>query len=494
MTARGKALPRLGPAAAAALLLAHAGCSPYATGVHGAHATPPSAGVPWTPPAKAAPLPRRDASAAVPADLAERLARLTLGDVVDLALRNNSATAASWASARAAAASYAAERRAYLPEASLEGSVTRLKSAATQGRSAVTQTIYSPAATLSYLLFDFGGRSGSVDAARQTLLAADWTHNATIQGVVLLAEQGYFRYLGTKALLAAQRATLAEAETNLDAATERHRLGLATLGDVLQARTAHSQARLALESTEGDLMTTRGALASSMGLPANLPYDVEAVPDSTPVFSVADSVDTLIDRGLAVRPDLSAAWALARAARARVAATRADGLPSINLSGSAGKTYVNTRPRGSDVWSGSASVSVPLFPGLTHRENVKEAQAEAEALEAKARGLSDQVVYEVYSSYYAVRTATQRVRTSQDLLASARQSEEVALARYKAGAGSALDLLSAQSALADARAQSIDARFGWYSSLAQLAHDAGILGIDGKSPLRLEADTTETSP
>jgi len=139
-------------------------------------------------------------------------------------------------------------------------------------------------------------------------------------------------------------------------------------------------------------------------------------------------------------------------------------------------------------------VSVPLFPGLTHREDVKAAEAQAEALEAKARGLSDQVIYEVYSAYYAVRTATQRVRTSQDFLASAAQSEQVALARYKAGAGSALDLLSAQSALADARAQSIDARFGWYGSLAQLAHDAGILGIDGKSPLRLEADTTETSP
>jgi outer membrane protein len=489
-----RAIPLASLGAASALLLAMAGCSPYATGIHGAHATPPSAGTPWTPPARPTPTPPRVRASALPADLANRIARLSLGDVVDLALRNNASTAASWASARAAAASYAAERRSYLPSASLEGTVTRLKSAATQGRSAVTQTIYSPAATLSYLLFDFGGRSGSVDAARQTLLAADWTHNATIQGVVLAVEKGYFQYLGTKELLRAQRVTLDEATTNLDAANERHHLGLATIGDVLQARTAHSQALLAAQTTEGNLMTTRGALAASMGLPANLPYDVEALPDSTPAVAVADSVDALIDRGLAARPDLAAAWALARAARARVAATRADGLPSINVNGSAGKSYVDSQPKGSDVYNGSVSLSVPLFPGLTHHEDVKAAEAEAEALEAKARGLSDQVVYEVFSSYYAVRTATQRVRTAQDLLASAQQSEQVALARYKAGAGSALDLLSAQSALADARAQSIDGRFGWYSSLAQLAHDAGILGIDGRSPIRLGADTTETSP
>src|SRR2546427_11111380 len=85
---------------------------------------------------------------------------------------------------------------------------------------------------------------------------------------------------------------------------------------------------------------------------------------------------------------------------------------------------------------------------------------------------------------------SQQVRTSADLLASATQSEQVALGRYKAGAGSLLDLLTAQAALASARAQVIGARFSWYIALAQLAHDAGILGLDGASPLHIKADTT----
>jgi outer membrane protein TolC len=82
------------------------------------------------------------------------------------------------------------------------------------------------------------------------------------------------------------------------------------------------------------------------------------------------------------------------------------------------------------------------------------------------------------------------VRTIRDLLASATQSEQVALGRYKAGAGSLLDLLTAQAALANARAQAIQARFSWYVALARLAHDVGILGLDGTSPLRLQPDTT----
>jgi outer membrane protein TolC len=45
--------------------------------------------------------------------------------------------------------------------------------------------------------------------------------------------------------------------------------------------------------------------------------------------------------------------------------------------------------------------------------------------------------------------------------------------RYTAGVGSILDLLTAESALASARAQEVEARAEFLFSLAQLAHDVG---------------------
>ncbi len=59
----------------------------------------------------------------------------------------------------------------------------------------------------------------------------------------------------------------------------------------------------------------------------------------------------------------------------------------------------------------------------------------------------------------------------------------MALGRYREGVGDILDLLSAQRALATARAQRINARLGWFTSLAQLARDAGVLGLHGANPL-----------
>jgi outer membrane protein TolC len=86
------------------------------------------------------------------------------------------------------------------------------------------------------------------------------------------------------------------------------------------------------------------------------------------------------------------------------------------------------------------------------------------------------------------------MRTSEILVTSAEQSNEVALARYKAGVGSVLDLLSAQSALAGARAQQVLARLEWNTSLAQLAHDSGVLDPTGGSTLRLEPAGSDTIP
>jgi TolC family type I secretion outer membrane protein len=465
--------------------------------VRGVAGTAPAPNVFWTPPSQSPSAPQPAPLVAIPSDLAQRVAQLKLGDVIDIALRNNTLTRATWADARAAAASYGAARGQYFPTIAASGALQALKTVPTNVN--VTQTRQFSAATLtgSWLLFDFGGRAGSVAGAREALLAADWTHNATLQNVVLAVDQAYFQYLGTKALLAAQQTTLAEAQTNLAAAQQRHRVGLATIADELQARTALSQARLALEANQGQLEATRGALALSMGLPANLPYDIEAVPDTALPLGILEGVDTLIARAVQARPDLAAQRAQVEQARARVSVARSQALPSLAVGGTSGETFfINSppsAPTSGNSYTATLTLSIPLFSGGAQVYNVKAASAAADAAAERANGFEQQVIYQVFAAYYALRTATQQVRTSRDLLASATESEQVALGRYKAGAGSLLDLLTAQAALASARAQAIQVRFAWNTALAQLARDAGILGLNGGSPLHLQTDTTGTN-
>jgi outer membrane protein len=468
--------------------------TPSVSGVAG---TAPSPNKEWTPPQ-----PPRDTlpstPTSVPPDLLERVNTLTLGDVVDLALRNNPQTQISWANARAAAAAYGGSKSLYYPTIDADVGVTRLKSSPTFSndsvlRPSLTQTNYGPTVSVSWLIADLGGRAGTIESARQALIASNWTHNATIQNVVLQVESAYFNYMANKALVISERLSVKEAQTSLESTQERQRVGLATVADVLQAKTALSQASLTLESTEGDLQTTRGALALAMGLPANVPYDIEATP-VTAVGPATDSVEALIEQAVKSRPDLASAEAQYRQAVGNVRAARGNLFPSLQVTGTGGRTYVETLPGGATNYSVRLGLEIPIFSGFSRQYAVSQARAEADAALGRAASVKQQVEFQVFSSYYALQTAARRVNTADDLLASAQASEQAALGRYRAGVGLFVDLLTAQSALASARSQQVQARWVWQTTLAQLAHDTGVLDTNGGANIPVTPDTTREAP
>ena len=430
---------------------------------------PPPSEVPRYKPSQPAP--------SIPPDLLKSKEQWTLAEVVDMALRNSPDTRVTWSDARAAAAAWGSKKGAYYPEVNVNGDLSYQKGSGPGGRVAYEQTTYGPSAELNYLLFNFGGREADVEEARQALLAANWTHNATIQNVVLNAEQAYYQYLSAKALLKAEEATVKEAQSNLDATQERHRVGVGTIADVLQAKTALSQAQLTLETIRGRIQTTRGVLATAMGLPANTPFDLDLPPEGLPVTHISEEVERFIEEAQAKRPDLASARSLASKAGAHLRAVKAARYPSLLATGDIGRTFYERTGGHSDDALAALQVKIPLFNGLSREYDVLKAEAEAETATANLDKLEQEAVLQVWTSYYTYKTAEQRLKSSQDLLESAKQSHEVTLGRYKAGVGSILDLLSAQRALENARAQLIGAYTDLFLSLAQLAYDTGSLWV-----------------
>ncbi len=487
-------MPRLIPPAGWVVLLVLTACAPGLPGPPGARPVATRPDTLWVP-KENPPTPAAERSAALsdlPPELVARRAALTLEDVVGLALEGNPDVRGAWATARSRAAAYGAARGAWFPTINGEASATRLQTSATQGRSAVQQTVYEPSASFTWLLLDAGGRGGSIAAAREGLIAANWTHNATLQSVVARTAGAYFEYAAAKALLSAQQVSVREAETNLAAAEERRRVGVATIADVLQARTALAQARLDLQSIEGNLFTTRGALAAATGYPATLEYDIDTTAVLNPVLAVAEQVDTLIERALTARPDLAASRALYQQAQARIRVAGAARLPSLVGGGSAGVTFQPGQSGGREAYSLSLGLRLPIFNGFSWEYQRAQAVADADAARARAESLQQQVIYEVFSAYYALQTATLRVATADELLTSATESAAAARGRYQSGVGSLLEMLTAENALAGARAQRIQARLGWQAALVTLARNAGVLDLRGGSTLRLQPQLAPT--
>ncbi len=152
-------------------------------------------------------------------------------------------------------------------------------------------------------------------------------------------------------------------------------------------------------------------------------------------------------------PTWPSAEAKIQAARAQVRAAQAAGRPTISLTGTAGLADSNSASLAS---SGAVGirVSIPLFTGYRNTYDIRSAEIQVEASQADRDQLRNQVSLDVWRAYQALATERTALVNAEDLLQSALESENVARGRYKAGAGTLIDLLNAQSAAAAARFQS----------------------------------------
>lgn len=388
-------------------------------------------------------------------------------DAVDLALCNNPQTREVWAAARAQAAQVGVAQSAWLP--SLDGR-------ATVGRSYTEARDFnqnSAALTLSWLLYDFGQRSANIENARQLLAAFAATQDATVQSLFLSALQGYYTAQAARAAVVSVGQAEKSARESFQAAEARYQAGVGTPADRLQAQTAMSQATLNRIRAEGDARNALGTLVNTLGFDAQLRVelaDIEAQPSE---FAFQRDVDTLIAQARQARPDLRAAEAQLKAAEAGVELARAQGRPTLSLS--TGPLWQDVAGTTANTGNVGVTLNVPIFSGFATTYRVRSAAAQAEVKAAQRDRIRNQVALDVWKAYQNLSTATQSLKTTADLLASAEQSERVALGRYKAGVGTVLDLLAAQSALASARLQRIQAMLDWHVFRATLAQAMGAL-------------------
>jgi outer membrane protein len=390
---------------------------------------------------------------------------LTLADVVELTLCNNPQTRSTWSNARVQAAQLGSSKASYLPILSGPISVSRYQKSA--------------GITVSYLLYDFGGRAAGVENSRQLLLAANATRDETLQTTFLSAVQAYYALLSARASVQAYQSAEAAASKSLEAVQARYAAGSAMQADRLQAQTALSQALLNRIRAEGDASTAQGILANNMGFDANQPFELAPTPDVPPDPVVEKDIGKLITEARQNRPDLLAAEAQIRAAEANQVVVKAAGLPTFTLN--AGATKAEFRNAGVTTslndTSVGLSVHVPWFSAYRDTYKNRAAQAQMEGTIAERDRMANQIALDVWSAYQLLLTSSQALRAANDLVASATQFEQMAIGRYKNGVGSILDMLTAQSTLAGAQQQRVAALFNFQTGKFVLARAIGQLDL-----------------
>ena len=490
-----------------ALLLLLTGCLSNLPGQNPLIKAPKSASTPWRPSPEQASHPRGTTGASnfaraphIPDRAPIHDGELRLPALIDIALRNSPETRKTWASARASAASYGQAQAPYYPSIEVGASVFGERTELSGGRDFFEQFNYSPIAELSYLLLDFGGRSAHAEAAWQALVASNWQHNQRMQDVVLRVATSYHMLQGRLASLRAAEANLEAAQITEKSADRRREVGVGTKTDVLLARARRAQRFLNVVDSRGAVEIARGGLATSMGFGANSKLEI-APYEQKPRLEWADiNVDKVIKEALQQRPDMAAAWASLRSSESAVSEAQSKLWPTLSLeAGAAWKELYGSSTPGpgesrdyyNNGFEGRAGMVLKfsLFEGFSINNAIRRKQALADKARVNAESQEQLVIEQVWNGYQNLATSGQRVEASRELLSSAELSYESLLISYREGVAQIVELLQAQSTLADARSENANARTFWYVSLVQLAHDMGVIQLDGKSqPLELSGD------
>ena len=329
-------------------------------------------------------------------------------------------------------------------------------------------------------MFDFGARAGRINAAKAQLLAANSSFNDAHRQVIYQVEQAYYQLLNSVGQLAAAQASFTNAQTVQQAAEERLHNGLATLPDVLEARSAAAQAEYELQAIIGAQEIARGNLGKSLGTTPTAPIHVQPLEQFTIPDTLADTVDQALNRAFEQRPDLMQQFAEVRSANARVKEARAAYYPNVSLNASGGGQGFYAS-QGSGPWvrrgdfAGGIGLSMtwPLFDGGARKSKLARAKANVLASEASVNAARDAIAEEVWRAYSNLRTAFRQRQSALALLSAAEQSYAAALESFNHGVRNLLDVTAAQRTLAQARSTDVLARTQVLASLAELAFRTG---------------------
>jgi outer membrane protein len=299
----------------------------------------------------------------------------------------------------------------------------------------------------------------------------------------------YYRVLNSKGQEDAQEANLKNAQTVQDAAEARLHEGLATLPDVLEARSATAQADYDLQAAIGATEIAHGDLANALGISPTSQFQVQNIQDLHIPTELDDTVEKSIDRALSQRPDLMQQVEQVRAAGAEIKAAKTAYLPTLTFDGYGGLARINGQQKqdpvvyspNQETWDARLSLTWNLFDGFARENRLARAKADLKQAQAQVDTLRDQIENQVWAAYSTARTALRQQKAAAALLAAATESYNAALQSYNYGVRSQIDVVAAQRTLAAARTADVTARTQLLTGIAALAFQTGDL-LHAKAP------------
>ena len=330
----------------------------------------------------------------------------------------------------------------------------------------------------SATLYDFGTRKKNVDLAKTEVQNSKDRLALVRQDLAYRTIQTFYGILFLEKAIRVQNDEIKTLDQHLLITKKKVEAGTATDFDVLTTQVRVAAAQDQEISLENSLANTKIALRRLLGLPAGSPVNLSGQFEEAPVTFNVDSLD---DIALKSRVEMKAANDRIMTARAAYNVASAIYNPSLNVAVAYG--FKNGYEPDINAWRGNYMVGaqlqipisnvVPFFGGYRRENMEQEASANIQQAESYKEEIAQQVVADVQKGVSDLHSGMDKLQTTEVAVQQAQTALNLARIRYEAGTVTNLDLLDAETALAQTRLERLQALYNFVMGRYELDQAIG---------------------
>lgn len=307
-------------------------------------------------------------------------------------------------------------------------------------------------------------------AARSGVDVANLEAEVTKRDVMATAGLLYMEALRAEAAVKARQADMALSEQLLKLAQDRKNAGVATRLDVTREEVQAENTRQRLLVAQNDQESAKLNLIRALGIDFNVRVTLTDELTLTKVDMQMPDVALSVAREN--RVELKAQIARQKLASLSLSSVTSERLPALSFTGDYG--WIGLKPEdASATRSVGLMLSVPIFDGGQRESRISENRSRVRQESIRMKDVSDQITLEVHNALLTLDSSTQQVAVAEKGLELALKELTFARDRFTAGLATNIEVTNAQTSVARARDNLIEALFRFNASRINLARAQG---------------------
>lgn len=274
---------------------------------------------------------------------------------------------------------------------------------------------------------------------------------------------------------------------------QQYNVGIVAKSDVLASQTSLANAQTSLVEAKNAADLAEATLNNSIGLPVNT--SVETADSSLGYTPYNVSLQEAQAYAMLHRAELVQNTMAVKSYEEQIKSAKAGYLPTLSATAKQAWSGSDWGGTDNDNWTIGAAVSWSLWDGGATSEGIKVAEANLEKAKEANYQAMDSINLAVRKAYLNMKSAEQTIQSTKVAVEQGQENFRIASLRYRAGVGTNLDVLDAETELETARNNYVDALFNYNIAVASLETAMGVpleTPVGGAEALVNEAKASQT--